>query len=302
MPSSAAERSASIVSCGKRASASAISSARSRCCPGATTSVTRPIRSASSASTMRPVRIMSSARPRPTMRGRRWVPPSISGTPKRRSVKPSLASSVAIRRSHQSASSRPAGEAPARDRGDRRLGRDQAREAERAVLELEARAEALDRLEVGAGAEGKLARAGDTSTRASSSATKRAVALGQQLGGRTVDRVAALLAVDREHRRGAAALVGDAAIGHGGRSFSDCSHRRPARLARWAVQIPPRARGPVPTGSRPFWAGARALPADALAQLGRLARVLALLERPWRNVSEDDQHGEEDDHAEARRR
>ena len=41
------------------------------------------------------------------MRGRRCVPPSISGTPKRRSVNPSLASSVAMRRSHQSASSRP---------------------------------------------------------------------------------------------------------------------------------------------------------------------------------------------------
>ena len=43
----------------------------------------------------------------PTMRGRRWVPPSISGTPQRRSGKPSRAVSVPIRRSHQSASSRP---------------------------------------------------------------------------------------------------------------------------------------------------------------------------------------------------
>ena len=43
----------------------------------------------------------------PTIRGRRWVPPSISGTPKRRSVNPSLASAVATRRSHHSASSSP---------------------------------------------------------------------------------------------------------------------------------------------------------------------------------------------------
>ena len=53
--------------------------------PRATTSVSSPIASASSAPTMRPVRIRSSARPRPTMRGSRWVPPSISGTPQRRS-------------------------------------------------------------------------------------------------------------------------------------------------------------------------------------------------------------------------
>ena len=115
------------------------------------------MRSASSASTMRPVRIMSSARPSPTMRGRRWVPPSISGTPKRRSVKPSLASSVAMRRSHQSASSSP----PARHQPEIAaivgFGEIRRREAERAVLELEPRGEALDRLEVGAGAEGQLA-------------------------------------------------------------------------------------------------------------------------------------------------
>ena len=48
---------------------------------GGTTSVTSPIESASEASMMRPVRIMSSARPRPTMRGRRWVPPSIRERP-----------------------------------------------------------------------------------------------------------------------------------------------------------------------------------------------------------------------------
>ena len=41
------------------------------------------------------------------MRGSRWVPPSISGTPQRRSGKPSAESWVAIRRSHHSASSSP---------------------------------------------------------------------------------------------------------------------------------------------------------------------------------------------------
>ena len=41
------------------------------------------------------------------IRGSRWVPPSISGTPKRRSVKPNVDPSDAIRRSHQSASSMP---------------------------------------------------------------------------------------------------------------------------------------------------------------------------------------------------
>src|SRR3954468_192034 len=107
MPSMAARRSASMVSCGKRASASAISSARSRCCPAGTICVRRPIASASSAGTRRPVRMMSSARPSPPSRGSRWVPPSISGTPKRRSVKPSVDPSAAIRRSHQSASSLP---------------------------------------------------------------------------------------------------------------------------------------------------------------------------------------------------
>ena len=40
---------------------------------------------ASEASMMRPVRISSRARPMPTTGGSRWVPPSISGTPQRRS-------------------------------------------------------------------------------------------------------------------------------------------------------------------------------------------------------------------------
>src|SRR6266511_335702 len=69
--------------------------------------MTRPHRSASSASTTRPVRISSSALPIPTIAGSRWVPPSMSGTPKRRSVNPRRAVVVAIRRSHHRASSSP---------------------------------------------------------------------------------------------------------------------------------------------------------------------------------------------------
>ena len=107
MPAIAARRSESIVGCGNAASPSAISSARSRWRSAGTTSFTRPQARASSVSTTRPVRISSRARPMPMILGRRWVPPSMSGTPKRRSVKPSRAEPVAIRRSHQSASSSP---------------------------------------------------------------------------------------------------------------------------------------------------------------------------------------------------
>ena len=57
--------------------------------------------------TARPVRIMSIARLWPISRGRRTVPPSISGTPQRRQNTPKTASSSATRRSHHSASSSP---------------------------------------------------------------------------------------------------------------------------------------------------------------------------------------------------
>ena len=75
--------------------------------PGATTRLTRPIRSASTPSTPRPVRIRSVARLWPISRGRRTVPRSTSGTPKRRQYTPSVASDAATRRSHHSASSSP---------------------------------------------------------------------------------------------------------------------------------------------------------------------------------------------------
>ncbi len=78
--------------------------------------------SASAASTARPVRIMSSARPWPTSRGSRTVPPSISGTPQRRQNTPKIA---LVRRHPQVAPQgqlQPAGHGVALDGGDHRLG------------------------------------------------------------------------------------------------------------------------------------------------------------------------------------
>src|SRR5215212_7008494 len=83
------------------------------------------------------------------------------------------------------------------------------------------------------------------------------------------------------------------------RGFSDCSHRLPARPSASPLQIPPRARGPAPTGPRPFWASYSDLPADALAQLDRLALLLAPLERVLEDAQQCDQHGEGDDQTEA---
>lgn len=100
-------RSASMQVCGKAASSAASSSASARAEPLGTTRLARPICNASSAFTGRPVRIRSSARPCPTIRGRRTLPPSISGTPKRRQNTPQMASSAITRRSASSASSSP---------------------------------------------------------------------------------------------------------------------------------------------------------------------------------------------------
>ena len=97
-----------------------------------TTSLTRPIRCASSASTGRPVRISSRARPRPTTRGSRWVPPSISGTPQRRSKQPKVEPGGGDPQVAPERQLEAAGDAPAVDRGDRRLRRGQPGEAHRA--------------------------------------------------------------------------------------------------------------------------------------------------------------------------
>ena len=205
---------------GRRRSVSASSSARSRWAPGATTSLTRPIRSASSASTGRPVRISSRARPMPTTRGRRWVPPSTSGTPQRRSKKPKVEPGVAIRRSHQRASSRP----PARHQpstaaiagfeGVRRLkpigpaGSSTSRSsALRSAPAQKASPPAPVR----------------TRTRAPSSASNSSKPWRSSLGGGAVDGVAALGPVDRQHRRRADPLVANLV-----------AHRRHPRTGHWA--------------------------------------------------------------------
>src|SRR5205823_13158962 len=72
-----------------------------------------------------------------------------------------------------------------------------------------ARAEGLDRLEVGARAEAHAAGAGEDQDAGLVVGDELAVALAQALGRRAVDGVAALLAVDGEDRRGADALVAD---------------------------------------------------------------------------------------------
>src|SRR5207249_8595541 len=104
-PRIAASRSASIVSCGKPAISSAHSRAVGTARSAGTTAFTRPKPRASRAPTARPRRIISRARPSPTTRGSRCVPPSTSGTPQRRSKQPNTALSPATLRSHQSASS-----------------------------------------------------------------------------------------------------------------------------------------------------------------------------------------------------
>jgi hypothetical protein len=94
-------------SCGNATSCRASPQASSRACAGSTSRLTRPIPRASSPETPRPVRIKSSAWLIPISRGNRTVPPSISGTPKRRQNTPKTASRAATRMSHHTASSRP---------------------------------------------------------------------------------------------------------------------------------------------------------------------------------------------------
>ncbi len=72
---------------------------------GATTRLTRPMRSASCASIVRAVMISSLARPRPTTAGRRVEPPTSGMIPNLTSGRPKLESLEAIRRSQPSATS-----------------------------------------------------------------------------------------------------------------------------------------------------------------------------------------------------
>ena len=105
----------------RRSGAPARAPRRMLASPSATTRLARPSASASSAPTARPVRIRSIARLSPMRRGRRTVPPSMSGTPKRRQKTPKVAVVAATRRSHQTASSRAARDGVALDGGDHRL-------------------------------------------------------------------------------------------------------------------------------------------------------------------------------------
>ena len=119
--------------------------------------VSRPIASASAASIVRPVRIRSSARPAPRRAGaaasRRRPAARPSGARRSRRSRPGSPPAGRTR-----ARLEPAGQAMAGDRGDRRLGGGQAGEAQRAARGVGV--QRLDRLEVGAGAERLLARAG----------------------------------------------------------------------------------------------------------------------------------------------
>ncbi len=118
------------------------------------------------------------------IRGSRWVPPSISGTPKRRSVKPSREPSVGYPQVAPQRQLEPAGQAPAADRGDGRLRRREPGEPQRPVGQPQPRRERLDRLQVGARAERLAARAGEHQHARLVVGLEPAVGLGQQVGGR----------------------------------------------------------------------------------------------------------------------
>ena len=152
----------------------------------------------------------------PTTSGRRCVPPSISGTPKRRSVKPRPAVSVAIRRSHHSASSRP----PARHQpeiaatvgfdGVSRLnpiGPSGRAATASSTSEVSLRARLGHRLQVGAGAERLWALAGEHQHPRLLVALELAEAVEQQRGGLDVDGIAPLAPVDRQDGGGPRPLV-----------------------------------------------------------------------------------------------
>ena len=114
-------------------------------------------------------------------------------------------------------------EAEAGDRGDRGLARRQPREPERSLAALQPVAERLERLEVGARAEGVLALAGDDERARVVFGLEAREGLVQRRRGRPVDRVSPLRAGDREKRRGVTALVAD-------RGESLTSRRACARL------------------------------------------------------------------------
>ena len=159
--------------------------ARSRAVPSGTTRLTRPMARASSAPTARPVRMRSRARPWPISRGSRTVPPSMSGTPKRRQNTPK----VALGRGHPQVAPdgqlQAAGHGVALDGGDDRLGERQPGGAHRA-RPVDGHPVAVpvgQGLEVGSGTEGPAGpgehghrRGGSASNAAKASSSASAVA------------------------------------------------------------------------------------------------------------------------------
>ena len=173
------------------------------------------------------------------MRGSRWVPPSISGTPQRRSGKPSAASGVAIRRSHQSASSSP----PARHQPE--IAAIVGLEAISRVKPSGPSARVQPRAEASRSPSGRRRRRRPRRRRRSGPSRARrrpprsgGSASAEQLGGRAVHRVAPLLAVDRHDRGGAAPLVGHRVAS---------ARTLPERRVAPAGSSEPRARGGICT-------------------------------------------------------
>ena len=75
----------------------------------------------------------------------------------------------------------------------------------------------VERLEVGAGAEGLAAGAGEDEDARAGVRLEVVESAPKELGGRAIDGVAPLGAIDRQHRRGADPLVVNA-LGHGQKS------------------------------------------------------------------------------------
>ena len=167
------------------ASSAASSWAAARLSPAGTTRLTSPIRSASSAPTGRPVRIMSIARLAPIRRGRRTVPPSISGTPQRRQNTPEHRVLLGHAQIAPQRQLQPAGHGVAGDRGDHRLGQPHPGRAHRpvAVVVDAVAGRGPDGLQVGAGAE-RAARAVEHRDRRVGVGVERAEGVGQRGGGR----------------------------------------------------------------------------------------------------------------------
>src|SRR4051812_24367030 len=126
----------------------------------------------------------------------------------------------------------PARQAPTGDGGDGGLRRDPAREAEWAARCRKARPKGVDRLQVRARAERDAARAGEDEHARVFVGLETLIPLGQEVGRGAVDGVAAIRAIDGEHRGRAEALVGHLILGHRGGRRVDY---QPASWRFWAA-------------------------------------------------------------------